>query len=463
MCRFRSSNLDIGSIMNGKIFTRLSLGALALWGVTTSVQAQTSTTGEVKSGEAVQQSSSGLMQEQRNTGDTTKWIQLYTADGQSATVVMFPAPEHKTPTFGLSQQTQQQTSVSDKKSRSGLPQLVWGASFDFFFDNREYKNLTTNWSQSLFGARINPEIGVTWDGRHSLMMGVSLLANFGAKPFEVDNEIFGYYQYISPRFRAYAGVVPRSRMIGEYSGAFFSDSVKYYDPNLTGLLLQYMGGRGYVEFGCDWNSMFSKTTREKFLLFSAGRLGLGARQLFYLGYNLTMYHHAGWDSSDEPDPTVGDGVVDNVLIEPFVGVDFTRIAPTMQELSLRVGWINAFQNDRAYVGDYVTPGGVQIEAHVQKWNFGIHNTLYAGDNLQPYYVAPAPGLDYGPGLYWGEPFYRTDNIYDRLEIYWQPINTNMMHLRVSSVHHYDGHKWGWQQKISFTVNLGQNRIFNNKR
>ena len=346
MCRFRSSNLDIGSIMNGKIFTRLSLGALALWGVTISVQAQTSTTGEVKSGEAAQQSFSGLMQEQRNTGDTTKWIQLYTADGQPATVVMFPAPEHKTPTFGLSQQTQQQPSVSDKKSRSGLPQLVWGASFDFFFDNREYKNLTTNWSQSLFGARINPEIGVTWDGRHSLMMGVSLLANFGAKPFEVDNEIFGYYQYISPRFRAYAGVVPRSRMIGEYSGAFFSDSVKYYDPNLTGLLLQYMGGRGYVEFGCDWNSMFSKTTREKFLLFSAGRLGLGARQLFYLGYNLTMYHHAGWDSSDEPDPTVGDGVVDNVLIEPFVGVDFTRIAPTMQELSLRVGWINAFQNDR---------------------------------------------------------------------------------------------------------------------
>ncbi|MFQ8807240.1 MAG: hypothetical protein ACLR8Y_22200 [Alistipes indistinctus] len=32
-------------------------------------------------------------------------------------------------------------------------------------------------------------------------------------------------------------------------------------------MLQYMGGRGYVEFGCDWNSMFSKTTREKFLLF----------------------------------------------------------------------------------------------------------------------------------------------------------------------------------------------------
>ena len=74
----------------------------------------------------------------------------------------------------------------------------------------------------------------------------------------------------------------------------------------------------------------------------------------------------------------------------------------MQELSLRAGWINGFQNDRKYVGDYVTPGGVQIEAHVQKWNFGIHNTFYAGDNLMPYYVAPFDNLDYGPGLYWGE-------------------------------------------------------------
>ncbi len=356
-----------------------------------------------------------------------------------------------------------ETSVAHKSNvSSALPQLVWGATFDFFFDNREYKNLKTNWSQTLFGARINPEVGVTWNGRHSLMIGVSLLANFGAKPFVVDNEIFGYYQFLSPKFRAYAGVVPRSRMIGEYSGVFFSDSVKYYDPNMTGLLLQYMGGRGYVEFGCDWNSMFSKTTREKFLLFSAARLGLGAKQTFFVGYNLTMYHHAGWDSSDEPDPDIGDGVVDNVLIEPFVGVDFTRFAPCMQELSLSVGWINGFQNDRSHVGKYVMPGGVQIEAHVQKWNFGIYNTLYVGDDLMPYFVAPEENLDYGPGLYWGEPFYRTDNLYNRLEVYWQPIHTSLMSLRISSVHHYDGYHWGWQQKLIFTVNLGQNRIFNRK-
>ena len=198
--------------------------------------------------------------------------------------------------------------------RAVAQELVWGAYFDFFFDNREYKS-ELNWPQSLFGARIAPELGVSWDGRHSIMLGYSMLANFGAKPFETDNEIFGYYQYDSPKFKAYAGVIPRYKEIGDYPSAFLSDSVRYFDPNLTGLLLQYQGGRGYVEFGCDWNSMITNEKREKFLLFSAGRIRYG---LFYAGYHLTMYHHAG--------TYLEDGVVDNVLIHPHVGLDLAEVS-----------------------------------------------------------------------------------------------------------------------------------------
>lgn len=246
-------------------------------------------------------------------------------------------------------------------------------------------------------------------------------------------------------------MVPRRKVIGDYPSAFFSDSVKYYDPNLTGLLLQYVGEKGYVEFGCDWNSMITNEKREKFLLFSAGRIRHG---LFYAGYHLSMYHHAG--------TYLDDGVVDNVLLHPHVGIDLSG-KTGMQELSLQAGWLQAFQNDRKYVGDYVTPGGVQIELKVQKWNFGIFNTLYAGKDLMPYYMAD-PSLDYGPGLYWGEPWYRTrHNIYDRLEIYWQPVHTEIMKLRVASVHHYDGRKWGWQQKVLFSVNLGQRHLFKQKQ
>ena len=335
--------------------------------------------------------------------------------------------------------------------KTAAQEVVWDASFDFFFDNREYKS-QFNWPQTLFGMRFAPGIGIRWQEKHSFMGGINLLANFGNKPFEDTNEMFMYYNYNSERFKGWAGIVPRRNLIGEYPSAFFSDSIKYYHPNLAGLLLQYIGGKGFVEFGADWNSMISKTKREKFILFSAGRLNIAPKKLFYAGYHLSMYHHAGREHNEE------DGVVDNVLLHPHIGTDLSAVTP-FDLFSLQVGWLGSFQNDRKYVGEYVSPGGVQIELKLEKWKFGVFNTLYLGDNLMPYFVGD-PDLDYGPGLYWGDPFYRTTNdIYDRLEIYWQPLNSDMFKLRVSSVHHYDGKKWGWQQKVIFSVALGQRRMF----
>ncbi len=332
------------------------------------------------------------------------------------------------------------------------PEVVWGLWADFFFDNREYKKSQINWPQTLFGMRLSPELGLRWRGGHSIMAGVSLLADFGAKPFEVDNEIFAYYQYRSPKFRAYGGVIPRYKTIGDYSPAFFSDSVKYYDPNLTGLLLQYAGGKGYAELGFDWNSKQGPTQREKFLIFSSGRIN---HRLFYAGYNLSLSHHAASETVD--------GVVDNIWLYPFVGIDLVQ-KTCMEVLNLQVGWIQTMQNDRKYVGEYVTPGGFQAQLRLQKWGFGIDETFYTGKNLMPYWVAPESDvdLDYGPGLYWGEPWYRTSSVYNRLEIYWQPIANNRMSLRIASVHHYDGDQWGWQQKILFRINLGQNRLINKR-
>ena len=325
-------------------------------------------------------------------------------------------------------------------------ELIWDVSFEAFFDNREYKS-KINIPQTIFGARVAPEVGLRWNENHSLMIGYDLLANFGAKTFDKNgNEAFVYYQYSSPKYLAAAGIIPRRKIIGDYSGAFFSDSIKYYDPYISGLLLQYVGKKGYIEFGADWNSMLSDTKREKFLLFSGAQLRLG---IAYLGYHLSMYHHAG--------TYLEDGVVDNILVYPHAGLDLARLTHT-DKFNLRVGWLKAFQNDRKYVDKYVTPGGVQVELNVEKWKFGISNTLYAGKNLMPYWVAPKEGLDYGPGLYWGEPFYRTSNVYDRLEVYWAPVQNDMMNLKVSTVHHFDGDIWNWQQKIVFTLNLGRHRF-----
>jgi hypothetical protein len=44
--------------------------------------------------------------------------------------------------------------------------------------------------------------------------------------------------------------------------------------------------------------------------------------------------------------------------------------------------------------------------------------------------------------------------YNRLELYWEPKLKDGLTLRISSVHHYDGAHWGWQQVVALRVNIG---------
>lgn len=321
-------------------------------------------------------------------------------------------------------------------SASFAQKFLWDIDFDTRFDNREYKNTPIALSQTLFSSRLTPTVGLGWGQGNAIIGGADIWADFGAGSFSINPDIVFYYQYESQKFNAYVGVLPRRKIMGSYSNAFFSDSVRFYDSNLDGMLLQYMGRRGYIEFGCDWNSRQSDTKREKFMLFSSGQMNMG---IAYAGYNFAMYHHAG--------TTSGEGVVDNVLINPYVGLNLTKIS-NMDSLTIQGGWLQAFQNDRKGDGEYVKPGGVQIELRAEKFHFGVFNTFYTGKNLMPYYQK------YGGGLYMGETYYRTTSIYNRLELYWNPIHKRGMDLKVSSIHHYDGKKWGWQQMATFAFQIG---------
>ena len=322
-------------------------------------------------------------------------------------------------------------------------EAVWDASFDLFFDNREYHSPFTP-SQTLFGLRLAPEIGIRFDQDHSIMTGINFLAEFGAHPGVEAKDYIAYYQYKGKRLSCYGGLIPRAKSIASYTRAIFNDSIYYYAPILSGLLLQYKGESGYVEFGLDWNSKITNTDREKFLLFLGSRFHIHS---FYAGLQASLYHHS--------QTLLYDGVVDNMLLFPHIGLDLAETT-RFERFNVQAGWMQAFQNDRTFVGKYVSPSGLQLDVSLQKWRIGIDNTLYAGQNLMPYWEAPARNYDYGPGLYWGEPFYRTDSIYNRMELYWQPHIGDRFFLRLSSVHHYDGHCWSWQQKLRFVVNLGKN-------
>jgi hypothetical protein len=330
-------------------------------------------------------------------------------------------------------------------SKSYSQRVVWNIYFDSQFDNREY-NSDFSKSQTLFGAKLTPEIGLHWGGYYSdLLIGATIIEEFGAETFEKKPEMLLYYRYDSPKYLICAGRFSRKSVIGKYSKAFFNDSVCFFDANIDGVLLQYKGNKGYVEVAFDWNSRQSETRREKFMIFSSA---LQKKGVVYGGYNFSMHHYAM--------VTGESGVVDNVWVMPFVGIDFDEKA-FFDELSLEVGWLQTFQNDRNNVGKYAKPGGVHIETQIEKYKFGVINTLFYGDCMMPYYGR------YGNGLYRGDPFYRTINgKYHRLEIYWKPLRRKDIDLKVSSVHHYDGRVWSWQQLASFTVNLSDVIFAKNK-
>lgn len=346
--------------------------------------------------------------------------------------------------------------------------FVWDVDFGLRFDNREYSGMQYVESNTIFGARLMPQIGLEWNNdsllapRHRLMIGVDLSAEFGDDRLDV-GPVF-YYNYDSRQLDIYAGAFPRESMKGNYSRAFFSDEVLWRDRTLEGFLIRYNGlrnDRNFVEVGIDWDSQKSGKRREKFMMFSAGNLRMplhtGEWQFdIDLGYETTVYHHA---ASEEVT-----GVMDNILAYPYLGAEL-RSAPHDTRIYLRAGWLQAAQRDRKHGDGFKYPGGLQIELGARWRSLGINNTLYSGGDIMPFYdLADESGTFYGSGLYSGELFYHTsDGLYNRLEAYWEKQLGPAVSFRLSTVHHYDGDKWGWQQMLTLSVKFDNATYFGKSR
>ncbi len=119
--------------------------------------------------------------------------------------------------------------------------FVYNVDFVSYFDNREYHS-TQQQSQTLFGMRLSPEIGLSLQdslgGRHKLMAGLSYIQPFGATWKSAHLIPTIYYQYQQSGFTVNLGAIPYSTLTRALPNYLMSDSLSYAYPNIQGALMQ---------------------------------------------------------------------------------------------------------------------------------------------------------------------------------------------------------------------------------
>ncbi len=322
--------------------------------------------------------------------------------------------------------------------------FVAGVDFTTRFDNREYSGTPfAEGSETFFSARLTPCAGLRWAGDNELIFGVDLLQDFGDDArFLTAAKPKIWYRYASPHVEAAAGIFPRELLSDSYGEAFFDRSWLFYHNRVQGVMARYRGERSnFVELAIDWEGMQSATQREKCRILSAGEAG---GRFLYGGYALTVLHYA---KTSAPGPD--EGVVDNILVNPYAGGRFTAFF----DFDIRVGYLQSLQRDRRLENGWTTPKGGVLDVRMSRWGLTLANMCYVGENLMPFYDL------YGGGLYANACFYGTrEHLYNRTEVsYDRRFFNGTLGVRAALFFHCDGRSMGMQQLLEVNVSLGSGR------
>lgn len=362
--------------------------------------------------------------------------------------------------------------------------IFWGADYSLNFLNDEFSPTEGRFNSSgtIFRNILTPMAGfrLRQDGGivHTLTAGIDIIRDMGAHPVSADDmaaentrlfrELTFYYGISArsgkTRINAYAGMFPRKIIGGDWPAAFFSDATVLSDRNLEGAALKLSGRRWRLMGACDWNGSRAQGRRERFMLMSKGDFSFGT--LLSAGYYMTGYHFAS--------PEEFRDVADNILAEPYLRFDLARMT-RLQELSVRLGYLQGLQRLRSVSGRFDAPRGGELAVTARKWNAGISNSLFYGTSLMPYYDIPQPGgwPVYGSMLYPGDAMYKVHEdaatpwdrpgFYNRAEVFWQPRIPGPVKLRISALFHITADSCstlrlsGTTQKLTLTYNFRLNR------
>jgi len=290
-------------------------------------------------------------------------------------------------------------------------ELEGNLSFFGFMDNREYMK-SGRYSQTIFGTRISPEVGLRIDSVHRLRVGFNALYEFGSQRANFFDKIEPviYYQYEKKNVDFFIGSFPRQNLVDDYPRALLSDTLNYYRPNVQGILGRYETSTFREIIWLDWTSRQTNIDRETFIF---GLSGKYQPNKFFISHHAYMFHNAG-AAIEVP----GDNLQDNGAATVKLGVDLSK-STFLDSLTIAAGGMMSFERTRS-VSDFVTPMGFVADLYLGYKRFSITNTFYAGE---------------GHHLILGDKFYDAKT-YNRIDFGWTPILFKNISGRFVFTYHY---------------------------
>ena len=286
-------------------------------------------------------------------------------------------------------------------------------SLDYFgfADNREYA-ASNRFSQTIFGNRLSPEIGMGLDSVNHFRLGFNALYEFGSKGIaKVDPVI--YYRNNKNNWDFYIGAFPRQTLLDDYPRALFKDTLNYYRPNVEGMLWKFENKHGKEVMWIDWTSRQTNFEKETFLF---GLSGVAKFNNLYFSHYGYMFHNAGPGI-----PIPGDNLQDNGGVILKFGIDLSK-KTFLDSLNISAGSFTSLERTRG-VTDLETPTGFLFDIHAAYKKFSVTNSFYTGRKHN---------------LIYGDQFY-TANTYDRLDFGWSFINyLNIQGKFVLTLHFVEG-------------------------
>ncbi|HYK77768.1 MAG TPA: hypothetical protein VEV16_12395 [Daejeonella sp.] len=303
-------------------------------------------------------------------------------------------------------------------------------NFHTFADNREYAH-SNRFSQTIFGARFSPEVGLRIDSVHRFRIGFNALHEFGSPKFAVKTDPVAYYQYQKQNWDFYMGMFPRYNLLSDYPRVIFKDTLNYFRPNVEGMLLKYAGKFGHETVWIDWTSRQTDLDRETFLFGLAGKLQTGA---FFVSHYAQMFHNAGPGI-----PIPNDHIQDSGAAVVKLGVDLSG-RTALDSLTINTGGVMSFERVRN-VTDWHTPKGLLLELYAGYKYFYVINSFYHGQ---------------GHHLTYGDTFY-TAKTYNRLDLGLAPLRFKNIEGRFAFTLHFVEGVVDNQQSFNLRYNLGGSR------